>query len=412
MEAIGEIVRANKLTNINFYDEQGNSLLHYTTQKDDLPLLKLLVRNGGNVNAADRHENGANTSIETDGGSTARDLFFRKDYSYIEQYDNLVEKVKQQTEILIKKAASDDLAEMEFSGHHKWATIQPKRNEITNSHHKFLDTLARLLTEKSDVCVSSNEDQKKVYHELVWLSLVKQVYSLTMEKVREKVAVKEKKKLAKDEEEVLDRLKDFEETVRIYKDRYHHLKDKNQSLLNELLEKDINMVVNAIVFPNELNKPEKIIDAIKEGKVEYVEGGCCKDIKEDKNKEKKDRNYRDYESCTNYRSKKECAVCEKNAMHAEMKIISQILEKKGLPIEIEKVASSAPMEIEEVNQPLFEYIGISKLVCTPCQLTIEVLNPQGKENKQEILRRLKELRLYEKVVESTSEVPHELAKID
>jgi len=38
------------------------------------------------------------------------------------------------------------------------------------------------------------------------------------------------------------------------------------------------------------------------------------------------------------------------------------------------------MEIDEEKKlPLFEYIGISKLTCVPCQITIGVLNPIEKE---------------------------------
>ena len=47
-------------------------------------------------------ENGADTDAKTESGLTARDIFFQKDYSYIEQYDNLVDRVAQQTQILIK----------------------------------------------------------------------------------------------------------------------------------------------------------------------------------------------------------------------------------------------------------------------------------------------------------------------
>jgi hypothetical protein len=52
-----------------------------------------------------------------------------------------------------------------------------------------------------------------------------------------------------------------------------------------------------------------------------------------------------------------------------MKIISKILEEKN-----------SSMEIEETNKPaLFEYIGISKLTCLPCKITIDILNPEKRE---------------------------------
>jgi len=47
--------------------------------------------------------NGAETEVGTESGLTARDIFFQKDYSYIEKYDNLVEKVFQQNQILVNK---------------------------------------------------------------------------------------------------------------------------------------------------------------------------------------------------------------------------------------------------------------------------------------------------------------------
>jgi len=55
IERIKEIIKAKKLNNLNFYDEHGNTLLHYATQKDNLSLLKFLVRNKGNVNAVNNY---------------------------------------------------------------------------------------------------------------------------------------------------------------------------------------------------------------------------------------------------------------------------------------------------------------------------------------------------------------------
>jgi len=101
-------------------------------------------------------------------------------------------------------------------------------------------------------------------------------------------------------------------------------------------------------------------------------------------KKKKDENYKDYQTCASYRSKKDCEVCEKNVVHAEMKIIRNILEKK----ELSSTASSSLMEIvdeavgEEMSiddEPLFEYIGISKLTCLPCKVAIDILNPRRKD---------------------------------
>ena len=125
---VREIVEAEKLKNINFHDKHGNSLLHYSTQKDNLDLLKLLVGSGVDVKATDKRgwsvlhsaalwivsdqgdwniiefllESGADPDAETDNNLTTRDIFFQKDYSYIEQYDILVEKIFQQTKILVK----------------------------------------------------------------------------------------------------------------------------------------------------------------------------------------------------------------------------------------------------------------------------------------------------------------------
>lgn len=129
IEEAKEIIEKKNLKTINFYDERDNTLLHYATQKDCLPLLELLINKRGDIDAADRYgwsvlhsavlwivndqgdwniielllRNGVDTSAGTDNGLTARDIFFQKDYSYIEQYDNLVERVFQQVQILAKE---------------------------------------------------------------------------------------------------------------------------------------------------------------------------------------------------------------------------------------------------------------------------------------------------------------------
>ena len=115
--------------NFNFHDEHGNTLLHYATQRGGLLLLKLLIGEGSDINAVNNYgwsvlhsaaleivndrgdwsiielllESGANIDAETESELTARDIFLQKDYSYVEQYDNLVDKVLQQRQILARE---------------------------------------------------------------------------------------------------------------------------------------------------------------------------------------------------------------------------------------------------------------------------------------------------------------------
>src|SRR5439155_15746242 len=113
----------------------------------------------------------------------------------------------------------------------------------------------------------------------------------------------------------------------------------------------LKVVINAVD-----KHEEEIIEAIKEGKIKFIEGEECENIiikeKKEKDTKKKTRtrekekkiNYNiDYQTCINYKNKKDCEVCEKNVVHAEMKIIRDILEKKGLS----STASSSSMELNE-----------------------------------------------------------------
>jgi hypothetical protein len=129
---VRQIIESGEIKDINFCDEYGNTLLHYATKKDSLLLLKFLVRKGGDVNAVNNYgwtvlhsaaleivndqgdwgiveflllESRVNIDIKTESGLTARSIFFQKDYSYIEQYDNLVEQQVffQQEQVLIKE---------------------------------------------------------------------------------------------------------------------------------------------------------------------------------------------------------------------------------------------------------------------------------------------------------------------
>src|SRR5437763_11766341 len=108
----------------------------------------------------------------------------------------------------------------------------------------------------------------------------------------------------------------------------------------------MNSIANYIV-KEETSK--EITDAIKQEKIDYVSRNDCEYrrscgfCKECKAKEPCDK-----KACEN------CENCKENFLHAEMKIINK-LYKRG-----DKLTD--------------DYIGISKLTCAPCQLTINVLN--------------------------------------
>jgi hypothetical protein len=84
--------------------------------------------------------------------------------------------------------------------------------------------------------MANNEDKKIVYQELVWLSIVKQIYDFAMEKIKEKEVAEKKNNLTKEEKEVFSKLKDFNNISTEYKNNYHRLKGKDQKSLNKLLK--------------------------------------------------------------------------------------------------------------------------------------------------------------------------------
>jgi hypothetical protein len=240
-----------------------------------------------------------------------------------------------------------------------------------------------------------SEDEAETRKELVGLSIDEKIFAFVDNKFNERRVSDDL-----EEKEVSKGLEEFRNVVRSYKEKYGLFKKEKSKLL--LTEEDLSKVekahsdffkklkklsseksklgywecistledLNVIILAIKNGSQSDIIEAIKEGEIKYIEGGQCGDIKENKKEEKRDENYKDYQTCTSYRNKKECNVCEKNVVHAEMKIINSILEKKSL--------LTSAMEVD--NETLFEYIGISKLTCLPCHVTIGILNPLRKEN--------------------------------
>lgn len=381
----------------------------------------------------------------------------------------------------------DDLAGIEFAdGKHKWATIEPKLNEITNPKHLFLDSLARFFTGSNDICVAvylekerliiannwrrsnyaerclgilqkivNNEEPKKIYKDLVWLIISEQIYNFTEQKVKEKEV--KLKNMTREEAEAFNKLLDFKKKLWEYRKRYYEKSSLDEQLSNlkvsidELFRvigcleeenklgywrcfsplEDLNVIFNA-VDPCSNSRQEWVVKIIENNQVKIIEGELCESIKEDKKKHEKDENYKDYETCANYRSRKiDCEICEKNVIHAEMKIINDIFfgKKKG-----NSFSDLSEMDIDENSN--FEYIGISKLTCLPCHIAINILNPSKKEscvrgthgsvykswvvpdnisgdNKREMLGELKSyIRFYEKGSESTCRIPLSLTEVN
>jgi len=55
IQKIRALIEEKKPKNINFCDKHGNTLLHYATQENKLPLLEFLVGQGGSVNAVNSY---------------------------------------------------------------------------------------------------------------------------------------------------------------------------------------------------------------------------------------------------------------------------------------------------------------------------------------------------------------------
>ncbi|CAG8822027.1 4633_t:CDS:2, partial [Gigaspora margarita] len=77
-----------KKANPNAKSLGGNTPCHFAAGQNDLPLLRLLVKYGGNINDVNNRPE-IKTEIKTEDDFTVEDVFLQRDYSYAEHYNEL-----------------------------------------------------------------------------------------------------------------------------------------------------------------------------------------------------------------------------------------------------------------------------------------------------------------------------------
>ncbi|KLL02733.1 MAG: hypothetical protein MRERV_73c001 [Mycoplasmataceae bacterium RV_VA103A] len=334
---------------------------------------------------------------------------------------------------------------------HKWATIKPKINEISNTQHLCLDTLARLLT-GDETCVAIHYSEKEMliasnsseplyakrfliflskfietqsgenYEKLIELA-IEQIYS-------RKVSTTIKEKSFKGKVKNFS-LENFKKLVKDYESERKKLENKKQIILS--------LEARNLMFKiqNSAEEVFKEINKLKEEKDQAKEQ--LKKIKEIDNETKskyelssKYNEHNDWEYLLPLQDTNEIVKVIKEKTSEE--IIEAIKEKRVKYIEKGEERIHAEMKIiNELckNKQEFEYIGITKLACCPCWTAISIVNPTRKEfcvrgthgstysnwlvpdnipKQEELLDKLKKLLPYEKVWESTGNLPRSLAK--
>lgn len=320
--------------------------------------------------------------------------------------------MQQGKQLLTEKISSlcTEISKLEKDWQGRSRSIKPRENEVSDQE-KYLDALARLLTTKKEACMAVCYDKNKKslliagnrrdlgyarevmdclqalardcsseignwsgYYKLIKLIATEQIKIPTggdSNQVQNKRKVETKNLLEQEEKlEKENKLNEFLVLVDSYRREVssseNFSQDKWEKLVGEVFEEiklyekeekrkedwlkyllpfeDLEIISEAI-RTNKLDS--QIVQAIKDDLINYIE---CENIEYCKGCGKK---CRGRNLCGKKKFCDNCKYCKEMNLHAEMKIISNLSEEA--------------MEN-------YHYIGITKLACLPCQVTIDILN--------------------------------------
>ncbi|CAH1766997.1 8501_t:CDS:2 [Entrophospora sp. SA101] len=307
----------------NVKDSKGNTPLHFAAEKNRLDILKTLVEN-------------KNSEIKGNIDAT-------NEYAI---YDELLSKVVTSGDsyVLVKPTSS----------------IEPRING-TSKQHKYLDTLARLLTSTKDICVAVCYDENS-----------------------EQLLVANNRRQADYAEIYLDKLREF--IKEFSNDKYEDLLTLSVFQLKDLIEKQqMGAVIQAIEESSEYEKFNKFKEKIEiyENKSDlFLIKEYAKELFSEINQLREKKEMTRANEFWNYLAPLEDANIIAQAISQgdlEYKIVKAIKEKSVVCIEGEENVHAEMKIINRLRQnspkkKTLVYIGISKFSCLVCQSTIDTIN--------------------------------------
>ncbi|CAJ0748272.1 19401_t:CDS:2 [Entrophospora sp. SA101] len=329
----------NAVVVVNEYYAEKNRLtpLHVATARNYFEIVKLLL------------EAGADPNVKDSKGNTP--LHFAAEKNRLDILKTLVE--NKNSEIKGNIDATNEYAD-------KLGSIEPRING-TSKQHKYLDTLARLLTSTKDICVAVCYDENS-----------------------EQLLVANNRRQADYAEIYLDKLREF--IKEFSNDKYEDLLTLSVFQLKDLIEKQqMGAVIQAIEESSEYEKFNKFKEKIEiyENKSDlFLIKEYAKELFSEINQLREKKEMTRANEFWNYLAPLEDANIIAQAISQgdlEYKIVKAIKEKSVVCIEGEENVHAEMKIINRLRQnspkkKTLVYIGISKFSCLVCQSTIDTIN--------------------------------------